>query len=262
MKISKDRIVLNRRGSKGVIAKKIIEYFPKFDRLVSLFFGSGAIEFQFLGKIKYLIANDLDSNVFNLYEQIKHNCDALIDCVSMIPYHPCIFTPQADPDPVKKAAFFAAAANYSYLSGGGTLKYGRQNAKKILKRKIKELYLQIVDNPTTTTQFMSAPFDAVFKKIEKRFFPSFIYCDPPYIGVSQATYNTPTFMRHDLERLVQLLLSSKQQFAISEFDSPCVLEIVKKNGLNIINIGNRRNLANRRNEIIITNYIPQQPSPW
>ena len=51
MKISTDRIVLQRQGGKGAMAKKIIEYFPKFDKLISLFFGTGAIEFQFLGKI-------------------------------------------------------------------------------------------------------------------------------------------------------------------------------------------------------------------
>ena len=184
----------------------------------------------------------------------------------MIPYHPCILTPQ-DTDPVKKAAFFVLGANTSFLASFTTLGYGTINAKKRLKRKIKALYLQMVDNPTTTTQFMSVPFDEVLKKIKNRFFPAFIYCDPPYIETSQKSYNTPTFMRPDFERLLQLLLHSKQQFAISEFDSPSVLEIAKINGLNIIDIGNRRNLKNRRNEILITNYIPShkqrtQSSLW
>ena len=41
---------------------------------------------------------------------------------------------------------------------------------------------------------------------------------------------------------------------MSEFDHPFVLEEAKRRNLNIINIGERKNLGNRRLEILITNY--------
>ena len=40
--------------------------------------------------------------------------------------------------------------------------------------------------------------------------------------------------------------------AISEFDNPKILEMSK--GLNVYQIGERKNLKNRRSEILITNY--------
>jgi DNA adenine methylase len=40
--------------------------------------------------------------------------------------------------------------------------------------------------------------------------------------------------------------------AISEFDNPKILEMAK--GLNVYQIGERKNLKNRRSEILITNY--------
>ena len=41
---------------------------------------------------------------------------------------------------------------------------------------------------------------------------------------------------------------------MSEFDNPFIINQAKERGLNIINIGERRNLKNRRTEILITNY--------
>ena len=41
---------------------------------------------------------------------------------------------------------------------------------------------------------------------------------------------------------------------ISEFNSSEVLKVAKDNNLKVIEIGERRNLGNRRTEIIITNY--------
>jgi DNA adenine methylase len=41
---------------------------------------------------------------------------------------------------------------------------------------------------------------------------------------------------------------------MSEFDHPFILEQAKQRNLNVITIGERQNLKNRRTEILITNY--------
>ena len=49
-------------------------------------------------------------------------------------------------------------------------------------------------------------------------------------------------------------MKTGSKFAMSEFDNDFVLGQAKERGLNVINIGERRNLGNRRREILITNY--------
>ncbi|MFV0312327.1 MAG: hypothetical protein ACK5KN_16740, partial [Dysgonomonas sp.] len=44
------------------------------------------------------------------------------------------------------------------------------------------------------------------------------------------------------------------KFAMSEFDHPFVISEAKRRGLNVITIGERVNMKNRRTEILVTNY--------
>lgn len=57
-------------GSKSKIAEPIIEFLPRANTLVDLFFGGGAITHCALlkGKYKHIIANDLDSSVIQLFK--------------------------------------------------------------------------------------------------------------------------------------------------------------------------------------------------
>ena len=41
------------------------------------------------------------------------------------------------------------------------------------------------------------------------------------------------------------------RFLLSEFDHPAVLELAKQHGLRVINLGERKNLKNRRTEILV-----------
>lgn len=45
---------------------------------------------------------------------------------------------------------------------------------------------------------------------------------------------------------------------MSKFDNQFILEQAKQRGLNVIIIGERKNLKNRRTEILITNYETQK----
>jgi hypothetical protein len=89
--------------------------------------------------------------------------------------------------------------------------------------------------------------------LKKRVWESspFVYCDPPYIG---AKAYTEKWAPENLQHLINILLEKKTRFAISEFDSSGVLDILKPFNLNVIDMGERRNIKNRRTEILITNY--------
>ena len=55
-------------------------------------------------------------------------------------------------------------------------------------------------------------------------------------------------------QVTDLMIGSGCKFAYSEFDHPFILEQAEKRGLNVIVIGERQNLKNRRTEILVTNY--------
>lgn len=83
----------------------------------------------------------------------------------------------------------------------------------------------------------------------------FIYNDPPYLDTDD-NYSS-SFTEELSEDLFNTLEETGCKFAISEFDHPFILEQAKKRGLNVITIGERQNLKNRRTEVLVTNYINQ-----
>lgn len=80
---------------------------------------------------------------------------------------------------------------------------------------------------------------------------TFIYADPPYLGTT-SNYNLPKWTESDANDLIDICKNTDLKMAISEFDNPKILEMAK--GLNVYQIGERKNLKNRRSEILITNY--------
>ena len=88
---------------------------------------------------------------------------------------------------------------------------------------------------------------------------TFIYCDPPYIGTADDNYCN-SFTESDSLELFETLQSTGCKWAMSEFNHPFILEQAKQRGLNVINVGERQNLKNRRTEILVTNYQNRQTS--
>jgi DNA adenine methylase len=95
-----------------------------------------------------------------------------------------------------------------------------------------------------------------FRKDQERD-KTFIYCDPPYLNTTN-NYDTPAWKVEDLERLILACQNKGCKFAISEFDSPDVLALQNKYGLQLNIIGEVKNLKNRRTEILLTNYVPSK----
>ncbi len=96
---------------------------------------------------------------------------------------------------------------------------------------------------------LSIKFHFVEEKNDKQ--NSFIYCDPPYLGTTDNYSNS--FTEDDSIRLFNCLQNAGCKFAISEFDNDFVLNQAKERGLNVVYIGERKNIGNRRTEILITN---------
>ena len=81
---------------------------------------------------------------------------------------------------------------------------------------------------------------------------AFVYADPPYFETGN-NY-TEIFTEQDTKDLFELLVNSGLKFAISEFDNDFVMSLANDYKLNVIIIGERQNMKNRRTEILVTNY--------
>ncbi len=253
--------ILVRQGSKRRLAKTILGYFPEHDMYIEMFFGTGAIFFE-KEIAKFNILNDLDNLVYSLWSIMrnKEKREELVEILRQTPYHQTVFNEMrksSENTPIYNALRLLVLSNFSLLGAMDTMKFGFTNAKKLLIQKLVDFNSSLGDGAKRIeeAQFTSCDFRRVLKEISFRTDRdkdrAFIYADPPYLNTSNK-YKTPKFKEQDFSDLVDILVSSGIRFAISEFDNPFVLEKCKD--LNIIILGERQNLKNRRTEILITNY--------
>jgi len=256
---------LRRLGKKNVTAPILMRHVPRFDCMISLFYGTGSFENNFIGKIKYLFANDLDGNVFNLYQVLQNGPEELIEEIEMLPVgleswkHYKGAEHESD---ARRAMFFLYYSNFGYMGKPNTLHLGLVSPKRRLLINIKNYMKYLASNDITEINYLNVDYKEVLSKIgfmirsnqqindsEK----SFIFADPPYCGTTN-NYDTPEWTIKDHAELQEYLIDSKIKFMICEFDQPGIIELAKHNNLTITKIAERTNLKNRRTEIIITNY--------
>jgi len=246
-------MILKRLGNKQNIAMKIQTYFPQHEIYIEPFFGAGGMFFN-KPKAKYNIVNDLDSDVFNLFQVVINNKDEFINCFEKMPIHSDLldyWKENKETEPIKKALRFILISNMTWLGIGDKIHTALKNHKAAVRNNIDFVFDKLND-----VIFNNMTFDEFFKNIsfrgdmEKN--KTFIYADPPYLNTSDNYSNS--FTENDVVNLFKALDEMKCKFAYSEFDNEFVINEAKKRGLNINYIGERNNLKNRRTEILITNY--------
>ena len=254
------KTMLNRRGNKSKLLPSLMPLFPaNVTTFIDMFCGSLAVSCAMLDSVRYVIANDADRDVSNLYHVWRDRPAELAAALEVVPYHSDIlrrFREQPETDDLWRAVAFIYKSNFSFLSNGETLKFGPSNARQIALNAIRDGLAAI-----NRIQFMSCDFRDVLPRIswrhERDKHSAFIYADPPYCGTDCATYGAATWTEQDTRDLFALLTESGLRFAISEFDGAFVRELARKNLLTVTTLGERRNIANRKTEILITNYAPQ-----
>lgn len=247
-------MILNRLGCKRAIAHKIIPYFPKHDIFIDLFFGAGGIYF-YKQKSKYNFLNDLDDDVYNLFRQVLDNKEELVKALEKTPiterqYKEWIAGKREKTD-LWNAVRFLVISNYTFYGYGTTLRIGAMNPKKVILESM-DLTFAYLQN----AYFFNDDFRDVFAKLDYKQAKhrAFCYADPPYLDTKDV-YNTP-FGEQDSLDLFNALDNSGIKWAMSEFEHPFILEQVEKRDLKVFLIGERTNLKNKKDEILITNYNP------
>ena len=252
-------MILRRLGNKKKIAKKIQAYFPPHKIYIEPFFGAGGMFFN-KPKAKYNIVNDLDSDVFNLFQVVMNQKEELEKAFYMMPIHSDLldyWKENEETDPIKKALRFLFLSNFTYMGKMGTLAIGDGNTKNLLYERIDETneYLKNVwfDNSDCDNFLKVSTAGRVGETKD-----IFIYCDPPYIDTDDNYSNS--FTKEQSIELFDTLEATGCKFAMSEFDNPFILDQAEQRGLNVIIIGERQNLKNKRIEILVTNYENNQQS--
>jgi len=254
-------MILRRLGNKSKLAGEIQKYFPAHKIYIEPFFGAGGMFFN-KPKAKTNIVNDVDSDVFNLFQVVSNNYKELEQEFYKMPIHSDLleyWNANNETEPVKKALRFLLISNFTYLGKGNTLalgisRTGTKERKIEIASKIKDVNEILFDVQFANYDFRkfltSISFDDRNGKGETN--NSLIYADPPYLGTDDNYSHR--FTEQDSTDLFDCLTESGCKFAYSEFDHPFILEQAKQRNLNVITIGERQNLKNRRTEILVTNY--------
>lgn len=254
-------MVLTRLGNKRKMKDQLSRHFPKHKMRIELFFGAGGSYF-YLPKPKYAILNDLDDDVFNLYKIILDQKKELINQIHLMPITESLikyWKKNTELDPMKKAIRFLLLSNFTYLGKGDTLRFGLENVKKNIIKNIEPTFLWLQD-----ATLMNSDFREVIKKINfsdtlLRKDEAFVYMDPVYLGTTHF-YKVPKWTVSDTEDCFKIMANCGIPSAISEFDNKEVLDLAADYNMNVIYLKERRNINNRRTEILITNYEDRQKS--
>jgi len=247
-------MILRRLGNKKKISGEIIKHFPDHKIYLEPFFGGGGM-FFYKPKAKYNIVNDLDSDVFNLFQVVMNQKEELEAAFKIMPIHSDLLNywkRNQETEPIKKALRFLFLSNLTFLGKHETLRFGTRNDKSSVSK-----YIESTFNLLKDVQFKNECFRTFFSGIEFRELQqTFIYADPPYLETGSNYQHS--FTESDSNDLFDILESTEIKFAMSEFDHPFILDQVEDRRLNIHIIGERQSLKNRRTEILITNYDIKQ----
>jgi DNA adenine methylase len=255
-------MILRRLGNKSELSSSIIKHFPKHKYFVDVFFGAGGIFFN-KPKSDYNILNDIDSDVTNLFLVVLNQKDELEKSFYEMPIHSDLvkyWYSKIEDEPIKKALRFLLLSNFTLLGTGTSVRHmvsfgagGVKDFKNKFKEKLDITFSMLYGCNFTNFDFRkflnSLSFSTDGRNDESK---TFIYADPPYLGTTDNYSHS--FIEQDSIDLFDCLQKTKCKFAISEFDNTFILEQAKQRNLNVIQIGERQNIKNRRTEILVTNY--------
>tara|TARA_R110002167_G_C12568813_1_gene642413 strand:+ start:298 stop:1077 length:780 start_codon:yes stop_codon:yes gene_type:complete len=257
-------MILRRLGNKKKIAKEIQKYFPLHKIYIEPFFGAGGMFFN-KPKAKYNIVNDLDSDVFNLFNVVMNQKEELEKAFYIMPMHSDLleyWKNNEEVEPIKKALRFLFLSNLINPTNGDIKRNLMDNSRDLVLLNLNKTLKYLND---CNVRFFNEDFNLFINRIvfrgnerPKQDESTFIYCDPPYLGTSDNYSNS--FNKEKSLLLFDTLEGTKCKYAMSEFDHPFILEQAKERNLNVIIIGERQNLKNRRVEVLITNYENNQQS--
>ncbi len=252
-------------GGKQSMIKDILPLIPDHKIYVEPFFGGGAV-FWAKEPSTTEVINDVNANITNFYEVLKHAYFDLKKKVestlhsretykkALIIYDCAWLFPE---DPVLRAWAFYVVTNQGFSCKIGTWGYDRAKKAHAVQNKIDSFGEELSDR----LKYVQIECNDAHKVISSRDSDdTFAYVDPPYVDSDQGHYGgyTDEHFRRDLDALA----SMKGKFLLSSYPSATLEEYVNKHGWQTISIrkllaaGNGRKLKSRKykEEVLTANY--------
>ena len=240
-----------RRGNKKKMLPKLLSVFPEnITSFVDFFMGSGCVSIAIAKKCKYVFANDIDDDIYNLFNVVKNNKAEFVEKIIKMPISESLFKfwlYNKETDAIWKAVRFSFLSNFSLYGAGLGIGFVAANQKKTIISKIDYFFKEI-----QSINFLCCDFRIVLKKTAN-IKGKFLYADPPYIGT--LGYNKQqVFTKQDSIDLLEILVESGSKFAMSEAINDFTISMAKRYKLNIIKLGEYGGMRKRRQEVVLTNY--------
>lgn len=237
-------------GGKRALRDDIIARFPQsFERYIEVFGGAGWILFR-KNKSKFEVFNDADSNLINLYRQIKYNHKELQMEIDKI-HSRELFDNYKLSLKQSELSDLQRAVRYYYL-----IKHSFGSNRYSFATSVKHSNVQIFNDVFERLKDViieNQDFEKIIRTYDRE--NALFYCDPPYVDTEK--YYDMCFTVNDHKRLKDTLTKIKGRFAVSYNDCEMVRDLYKD--YNIIGLSRMNTLQGNNNcvefkEVLITNY--------
>ena len=228
-------------GSKQRLSKNIIKYMPPHHCWVELF--GGALAMTMAKKPAMIeIANDLDENIVNVFQQMRDNEDALIKLIELTPYARAeltrarqTFDEDSDLERARKFLVQAMMSVNGVMAGnpGGfsvsdsyTREYREARVNrwcnyperlKAVARRLRNIRIENKDGIELLAEYSNKP-------------ATLVYIDPPYLADRVWGYNVEAKDKDFHERLLSQALLCKCMIMISGYKSKTYTKLLEEKG--------------------------------
>ena len=169
-------------GGKYKYAPKLIERFPEHTCYVDVFGGAGNVLIQKTPS-QIEVFNDINSDIVNLFRQVRDNSEAFLQKVSLVPHsreETYAFKERlkTETDALQRAIMFWSVLNQSFSGTPRGWSFSKVAPKaKALKAKVENVRL-IVER-LRDVSLENQDFAYILQKYDAK--DTFFYCDPPYL---------------------------------------------------------------------------------
>lgn len=219
--------VLKYPGSKWNLVPELLKRIPKHHTYLEPYFGSGALFFsKEISDIEMI--NDLDHDVVNLFECIRHDPERLSRLVALVPYSREMYDKSYEvitQEPYEKALYFLIRCWQGYGFRTNDNKVGWKNDVQGRERayalrdwyRVPDRVIAVAER-LRNVQIEHRPALDVIRRFD--FENVFMYLDPPYVLSTRTSKQYANEMTDsDHQELLDFVLHSKAKIMISGYDS-------------------------------------------
>ena len=212
-KKQKVRSFFGRIGGKRLLVKRILPYFPKEIKIyVEPFLGAGNLFLGLPSRPSYSILNDLDRDIYDLWNDLKHLSVSDIDSFDFIKnpsrktFHQLVESSPTD----KKERFFRNLFISKFSFGSNRRSFAYSNSNSFFNDSSKNNLIHLRNLLQKNVLIKNRDYKEILQEYDSK--DTLFYFDPPYEESSSNDYVHHSF---DKQELLNSLKKIKGKFVLS-----------------------------------------------